>query len=212
MKQFANKPELFNFLIGDFGLTDYLEIGLGVGSLNMETFREVKCENKTGVDPNPIYGHREHEGLYRTTSDGFFQNNEKTFDLIFIDGLHVYEQALQDFYNAVKCLKEGGIIVMHDVGLESEWETHVFNCGTAYMAWLHLRLTMTNMNFCTVMMKRSDNEIEEGREGDKVGLAWVDPNCEILELESNEISWRNYWANRDKILNVKTIEEVRELK
>ena len=36
------------------------------------------------------------------------------FDCIFIDGLHIYEQARQDVLNSVKFLKTDGIIILHD--------------------------------------------------------------------------------------------------
>ena len=44
----------------------------------------------------------------------FFSNNKKKFDLIFIDGLHEYQQVRKDILNSIKCLKEGGFILVHD--------------------------------------------------------------------------------------------------
>ena len=62
---------------------------------------------KIGVDP--VSG-----GNYRGKSDDFFSNNKKKFDLIFIDGLHEYQQVRKDILNSIKCLKEGGFILVHD--------------------------------------------------------------------------------------------------
>ena len=48
------------------------------------------------------------------TSDDFFKQNKSTFDLIFIDGLHVYEQVLKDIENSLKVLNDNGVILIHD--------------------------------------------------------------------------------------------------
>ena len=54
-------------------------------------------------------------GNFRMTSDDFFhQNNHLKFDVIFIDGLHEYEQCQKDCLNSMKCLNDGGIILFHD--------------------------------------------------------------------------------------------------
>ena len=40
----------------------------------------------------------------------------KQIDLFFIDGAHSYEYVKSDTFNAMKCVREGGIIVWHDYG------------------------------------------------------------------------------------------------
>jgi hypothetical protein len=49
------------------------------------------------------------------TSDEFFSSNTKMFDVVFIDGLHIYDQVSRDFFNSLKFLKDGGIIILHDM-------------------------------------------------------------------------------------------------
>lgn len=51
---------------------------------------------------------------YKSTSDNFFINNKKFFDIIYIDGYHKYHQVKKDLNNALQCLKEGGIIICDD--------------------------------------------------------------------------------------------------
>ena len=51
---------------------------------------------------------------YKMTSDNFFQNNSKIFDLIFIDGDHFYDQVLRDINNAWKILKNSGFLILDD--------------------------------------------------------------------------------------------------
>jgi predicted O-methyltransferase YrrM len=59
------------------------------------------------------------------TSDDFFRINKDKFDVIFIDGLHTYQQVRKDIINSMKCLNPGGWIAMHDM-LPGNWiEAHV---------------------------------------------------------------------------------------
>ena len=48
------------------------------------------------------------------TSDIFFKNNSDKFDLIFIDGLHIYYQVKKDILNSLDVLNEKGFILLHD--------------------------------------------------------------------------------------------------
>ena len=81
----------------------YLEIGCDKNIL----FNSVKIKKKIGIDP--VSG-----GNIRISSDNFFKNNQDKFDLIFIDGLHQYEQVKRDVYNSLKFLNDNGVILLHD--------------------------------------------------------------------------------------------------
>ncbi len=111
-----NRIALVNLLISEVGGSecDYLEIGCEFNKL----FDSVACSNKIGVDPN-------RGGNVRKTSDDFFKSNTKKFDVIFIDGLHHYEQVHKDIQNAVRCLKKGGWIALHDLHPRDWKEQHV---------------------------------------------------------------------------------------
>ena len=39
---------------------------------------------------------------------------DTSFDLVFIDGLHTYEQVKKDIINSLNCLKENGVVLVHD--------------------------------------------------------------------------------------------------
>lgn len=96
----------------------YLEVGVDKGT----TFLDVKVPKKYAVDPKFKFDPRAPEAqlpgchYHETTSDYFFSAIEPslTFDLIFLDGLHEYEQTYRDFNNALSRLKPGGIIVLDD--------------------------------------------------------------------------------------------------
>ena len=99
---------------------DYLEVGVQYGF----TLASVEVINKTGVDPNLMFNPKLAPGLklHRTTSDEFFSElpEEIQYDLIFLDGLHTFEQTARDFLNALKHLRPGGVIVIDDVVPTSE--------------------------------------------------------------------------------------------
>jgi hypothetical protein len=109
-----NRIALVNLLVSKKPDSTYLEIGCESNSL----FDSVPTLNKTGVDPQS-------GGNVRKTSDDFFLENKSLFDVIFIDGLHTYDQVRRDVINSIKVLKPGGWIALHDM-LPSTWiEQHV---------------------------------------------------------------------------------------
>jgi hypothetical protein len=95
--------DLINFLHKNNNFQSYLEIGCDEDLL----FSKISIQNKIGVDP--LFG-----GNTRKTSDQFFSTNQLNFDCVFIDGLHIYKQVKKDILNSLKCLNEGGYILVHD--------------------------------------------------------------------------------------------------
>ena len=109
-----NRIALVNLLLANKDDPSYLEIGCAENSL----FDSTPVNRKTGVDPRS-------GGTERTTSDDFFAKNKARYDVIFIDGLHTYEQVRKDVVNAIGCLADGGWVAMHDM-LPKDWiEQHV---------------------------------------------------------------------------------------
>ena len=102
---FYNRIAFVNKSVSKFKNCNYLEIGVA----DNFTFNSVPLplENKVGVDPSA-------GGTHRMTSDEFFLQNEKKFDVIFIDGLHTYEQCQKDCLNSLKFVNDNGIIIFHD--------------------------------------------------------------------------------------------------
>jgi len=109
-----NRIALINLLLSKYSKPSYLEIGCASNSL----FDSLPIVNKIGVDPH-LGGNR------RMTSNEFFKINTKIYDVVFIDGLHTYEQVRQDLTNALKVTKAGGWIAIHDM-LPKDWiECHI---------------------------------------------------------------------------------------
>lgn len=116
-----NRIALVNLLLADRTAGDYLEIGCASNLL----FDAVMAANKTGVDP--VSG-----GTHRLTSDTYFRDNPHArFDVIFIDGLHHYEQVHRDIVHALAAVRVGGWIALHDM-LPRDWiEEHVPQISTS---------------------------------------------------------------------------------
>ena len=92
-----NRIALVNLLCASKLGGNYLEIGCQCNIC----FDAVPMMNKIGVDPQSGGTHREY-------SDDFFVSNTTYFDVIFIDGLHVYDQVRRDVVNSINFLKPGG--------------------------------------------------------------------------------------------------------
>lgn len=104
----------------------YLEIGVRHG----DSLRLANCRS-IGVDPNPAMrpGEFGNYRVYDLTSDQFFDNyadevlHEFPVDLVYIDGMHLYEYALRDFINVARYANERTVIVFDD--------THPYNRAIA---------------------------------------------------------------------------------
>ena len=59
--------------------------------------------------------------LHRKTSDEFFLGNKSIFDLIYIDGNHLFEFVKKDIENSLKFINNDGLIVLDDYGLKGWW-------------------------------------------------------------------------------------------
>lgn len=110
------------------GRGTYLEIGVDTGT----SFVPIKANRKWGVDPGYTLTRRRllmytvlsslkirEERVFRMRSDEFFAKKARFLasygiDVCLVDGLHTYNQALNDVLNALKYLKPQGIILVHD--------------------------------------------------------------------------------------------------
>ena len=98
------------------GRVNYLEIGTQFGL----TLEAVECQTKTGVDPNPKFSTKSipaNVKVFSQDSNSLFANCplSESWNLIFLDGLHEFNQTLRDFENSIKFLASGGLIIIDDV-------------------------------------------------------------------------------------------------
>lgn len=163
LKKTPKRTEIINFLLSRFNReTCYLEIGVRNPADN---FNYINAGTKYNVDPGVEY--QESSIDYKMTSDSFFDklnNNEVLskdikFDVIFIDGLHLAEQADRDIKNALDFIKEDGFIVVHDCNPPTEWHArenyqyknspaHGYWNGTTWKAFLKSRFNPDLYSCC----------------------------------------------------------------
>jgi tetratricopeptide (TPR) repeat protein len=93
-----------------------------------------------GVDPKPtlLYSPRVEAHIFPETSDQFFARRGadvllagRQLDLGFIDGLHLYEQALKDFINLESYCGPRSMILLHDTAPLDE-ATQARSCDTLF--------------------------------------------------------------------------------
>ena len=186
--------DLIEYLINKYKYSDYLEIGCDQDQL----FSKVKIKNKTGVDPT-------NGGNIRKTSDEFFKENEKKFDIIFIDGLHTYNQVKKDILNSINCLKDEGIVLVHDCMPDSLSKQAVpryrmsWN-GDVWKAIVDLRQN-ENLEIYTC-------KIDQG-----IGVIKKKRNSSILKIEKNikDLKFKDYYKNYIKYLRVVDLDEFQRL-
>ena len=124
----------------------YLEIGVR----KRECLDRVICDYKDGIDPAGRCN-------YKMTSDAFFETtpDSQTYDLIFIDGLHLAGQVKKDIANSLKRLNKDGTIVMHDCNPISEQQQRVPRngqkiwCGDTWKAFVGYR-EREDLEMCVV--------------------------------------------------------------
>ena len=93
----------------------YLEIGVSEG----ETFFNVVIGQKVGVDPAFRFDFaakaNKSSRFFPIPSDEFFRTERsEPFDVIFIDGLHTFEQTLRDFLNSLAVAHAKTIWIIDD--------------------------------------------------------------------------------------------------
>ena len=118
-----NKTDIIQRVIETRNAQTYLEIGVENGV----SFMPIRARYKIAVDPKFAITRKSRikwlvknfanwrAEFHEVTSDVYFSRNQtKRFDVVFIDGLHTYEQSLRDVVNSLERLNEAGVIFLHD--------------------------------------------------------------------------------------------------
>jgi hypothetical protein len=119
------KEFIIQAIVNKIRAKTYLEIGVQRG----KNFFAINADNKIAVDPHFMFGIARRvknitqlvkHSFNEMTSDDFFKARAPQLfasikiDVAFIDGLHTYEQSLQDFKNCYHYLSDNGVILFHD--------------------------------------------------------------------------------------------------
>ena len=164
----------------------YLEIGC----FDNKAFDTIPLpiNQKVGVDP--LRG-----GTHRMTSDEFFSVNKDFFDVIFIDGLHTYDQCSKDVLNSMKFLNNNGIIILHDMLPRSKTEETQDYSGDVWKVAVELSKS-ENLKFIIA-------NIDQG-----VGLLKIKKDSKYIKLKDINIkNFEDYKNKYYKDLPKKNIEE-----
>lgn len=188
------RTEIIQVLINKTQAKKYLEIGMGPG-LN---FSNIQCDYKICVDPTPTV-----PVTFSLTSDDFFAQNNETFDIIFIDGLHWSEQVYNDIVNSLNVLNDGGYIICHDMNphsefiqrypqpkSESEWT------GDCWKAWVKLRSERNDLNMCVVNTDYGCGVITKG-------------NQTTINVDG-ELTWEILDNDRTNLLNLVSVDDFKK--
>ncbi|MCK5641687.1 MAG: class I SAM-dependent methyltransferase, partial [Gammaproteobacteria bacterium] len=111
--------DVINELLATTAETRFLEIGVQAGLCGAK----IRASRKWGVDPEPKRGaETRYDRFHRGGSDAFFASlpSAERFDVVFVDGLHHWEQVSRDVDNALRHLADGGFVVLHDCCPTSE--------------------------------------------------------------------------------------------
>lgn len=105
-----------NHLARHLQAKSYLEVGVASG----DTFFAVDIANKVAVDPKFRFDYRSYENesnhFFEISSDVYFTkfSNDEKFDVIFLDGLHTFEQTFRDFCSSIMVAHDKTIWILDD--------------------------------------------------------------------------------------------------
>lgn len=208
----------------------YLEIGVNRGV----TFNSVNILTKVAVDPKFLFTDKKSRELdtgekfyfHEITSDDFFQDYAQTyssFDLVYLDGLHTFEQTLKDLLNTMNHTHDKSIIVIDDTlpndvfsSLPSAQECirlrrSVFGIRKNDNAWMgdvyklvaFIHDFMPFLSYATL----KDNHGQT--------IVWQERRNNVIPIFKNmndiaQLSYTDFLIFKDKIFNFSTLDQVIE--
>jgi predicted O-methyltransferase YrrM len=140
------------------------------------------------------------------SSDNFFKNNQDKFDLIFIDGLHQYEQVKRDVYNSLKFLNDNGVILLHDCMPSSfmrqapKRSSNIWN-GDVWKNIVEFR-TLDQIDTYTIYADHGIGLILKRKNRNKL----------LLKIESfDKLKFQDYYKNYKLFLNIVNFKDLNQL-
>lgn len=193
--EYPNRLEIIQNIITSRKYKKYLEIGCDKDQI----FSNIAIDFKIGVDP--VQG-----GNVRKTSDDFFKSNSNKFDIIFIDGLHEYDQVNKDIKNSLKALNDGGVILLHDCLPKSYF----------HQALPRSRMSWNGDVWKNIVESRTNSEIDTytcfADQG--IGIILNRPNRNKLIISINnfkKLKFRDFYYNYKEYLNIINSEEINKI-
>jgi len=219
--------EIVQAIADSLNARTYLEIGIAKGY----NFWFINAKIKFGVDPepqiNPPLFHVikrkvkkmlffEKEVIFKMTSDEFFLKypsllNKYKIKVVFIDGLHTYNQSLKDVLNCLKYLDKNGIILMHDCSPTSELKGYPAASiedmkklnfpdydgawsGDVWKTIVNLRSLRNDLKVFVINDATGIGVITKGKPENMLSYS---------ESEINKMTYKDLELNRKSLLNIK---------
>jgi len=216
-----NRTDVIKRIIAKKKAKTYLEIGASSGV----NFFPIRTRRKIAVDPNFTFSKRQKikwtlKNLYNvvakyheSNSDSYFARKKSTdrLDVVFIDGLHTYDQSLRDVNNALINLNETGVIVNHDCcpphpaaaypaaslehaaklelpGWNGEW------CGDVWKTICYLRSHRRDLKVFVLDCDYGLGIVTKGESDSCLNLS---------QKELNELTYENLVSDKINLLNLK---------
>ena len=185
-KNLPSRTEIIQNIINKKNYEKYLEIGCDKD----DNFSKIQAKIKIGVDP-------QRGGTTRMTSDEFFKNNNENFDIIFLDGLHTYEQTIKDIQNSLNIIPNEGTILIHDCLPKKIWNQIVPRVyghwnGDVWKAIVHSR-TFEKADTYTIIADHG------------LGIIFKRKNRNLLNLKNTNfknLKYADYYNNHMKFMNL----------
>ena len=185
-KSLPSRTEIIQNIINKKNYEKYLEIGCDKD----DNFSKIQAKIKVGVDP-------QRGGTIRMTSDEFFKKNNEIFDIIFLDGLHTYEQTIKDILNSLNIISDKGIILIHDCLPKKIWNQIVPRVyghwnGDVWKAIVHSR-TFDQADTYTIIADHG------------LGIIFKRQNRNLLNLKITnfkKLKYADYYNNHLKFMNL----------
>jgi len=216
-----NRTDVIQRIIDRKEAKTYLEIGVANGT----NFFPIRARQKIAVDPNFTFSrerkmrwtlknlHNVVAQYHQCTSDSYFGRKKSTdrVDVVFIDGLHTYEQSLRDVMNSLVHLEGTGVIVMHDCSPPSRAAAHPAGssrdaaelelrgwtgewCGDVWRTICYLRSHRTDLRVFVLDCDYGLGIVTEGE---------ADSCLNLSQEELKEMTYEDLVADRRNLLNLK---------
>ena len=189
-----SRLDMINYFIKKNDYKSYLEIGCDKNQI----FSQIDLNKKIGVDPYS-------GGNVRKSSDDFFKENAEKFDLIFIDGLHVYEQVKRDIVNSINFLNKEGVILVHDclpdtIGKQAVPRYKMQWNGDVWKAIVDLR-------------QRDDLEIHTCFVDQGIGIIKKENNSSTLKIDkkTQDLKFSDFYHNHNEYLRIINLNEFKKI-
>lgn len=203
---------------------NYLEIGVNNGAC----FLRLKAAHKMAVDPAfKIPAGRKlkyfvknaanfNNHYFEQTSNDFFASKKETLrnhkpKVVFVDGLHTYEQSLKDVINSLDHLEPGGVILMHDCNPLTEEAAYpadsinhakvelreyqgIWN-GDVWKAIVHMRSLHPELEVFVLDCDHGIGVVRRGKPHDTLSYS---------AAQIKQLSYKDLELNRTRFLNLKS--------